>query len=287
MLASDRRLTAGMGSSKGQLIDDDTCKLVNLCNIWGIGYSGSAHLEHIPTHEWIAIKLAESNCGSSELAGKVLTDKANDALRRLPLELRRQVFIITGWNYFVNHSGMRPFVCIITNFLDDSYRPMLTARDSLDCRVHELPKDEGMRLLVIGQPLRLERGERLERNLRRLVNREIGPREALRLLSDEIIHTAVLDNNATVGSKILGLCIPLKAVERQLQTGDSAMLAKSPDQESVTFTYFDSGYDELQQHGPTFVCGDFAATDIETENDPSRDFQSAQCRILRGASKLR
>ena len=42
LLASDRRLTIGEGPRQGQLVDDDTCKLISLCNTCGIGYSGLA-----------------------------------------------------------------------------------------------------------------------------------------------------------------------------------------------------------------------------------------------------
>ena len=65
-----------------------------------------------------------------------------------------------------------------------------------------------------------------------------------------------------------------------MQTGHSMMLAKLPDENVAAFTYFDMGYSELQQYGPTFVCGEFAGTDIKTENDPGRDFQSSEFRIL-------
>lgn len=58
-------------------------------------------------------------------------------------------------------------------------------------------------------------------------------------------------------------------------------LAQLPDEHSAAFTYFDPAYSELRQYGPTFACGEFAATDIQTENDPTRDFQSSQMRFLR------
>ena len=53
-----------------------------------------------------------------------------------------------------------------------------------------------------------------------------------------------------------------------------------PDESSVTFTYFEPGYSELHQYGPTFICGKFAATDIQTKNDPARDYQSSQMRLI-------
>jgi len=58
------------------------------------------------------------------------------------------------------------------------------------------------------------------------------------------------------------------------------MLAREPNALSTAFCYFDPAYSQLQQYGPAFVCGDAAVTDIETENDPSRSYQSASYRIL-------
>ena len=39
LMASDRRLTLGEGPKQGELVDDDTCKLVNLCNVCAIAYT--------------------------------------------------------------------------------------------------------------------------------------------------------------------------------------------------------------------------------------------------------
>jgi hypothetical protein len=97
---------------------------------------------------------------------------------------------------------------------------------------------------------------------------------------DEIVHTSSNVGNPTVGSKVLGFCIPRLAAERQARTGRSAVLAAKANPEAATFAYFEPGYSELRQHGPTIVCGQYAVTDVVTENDPSRDFQVSQVRIL-------
>jgi hypothetical protein len=66
LLASDRQLTAVHGAHKGQRVHDDTCKLVSVCNIFGIGYTGWAEVGGKPTHEWIALQLAEVACVTIE-----------------------------------------------------------------------------------------------------------------------------------------------------------------------------------------------------------------------------
>jgi hypothetical protein len=116
--------------------------------------------------------------------------------------------------------------------------------------------------------------------MNRLVKRDIGPSEALRLLVEEIISTS--SRQSTVGSKILALSIPRQCVKKQLESGSSSMMAIPPSRETVTFGYFQPGYSELQQYGPTVVCGGFAFTDIETRNEPSTNDQSIEFKILVG-----
>ena len=58
------------------------------------------------------------------------------------------------------------------------------------------------------------------------------------------------------------------------------MLAMEPNLLTTAFCYFDPAYSQLRQHGPTFVCGDSAVTDVETTDDPYRNFQSSQFKIL-------
>ena len=45
LVASDRRLTIASGPRKGQIEDDNTCKLVSLCGVWGIAYTGFSELQ--------------------------------------------------------------------------------------------------------------------------------------------------------------------------------------------------------------------------------------------------
>lgn len=280
LLASDRKLTYAEGSFRGQEKENNACKLISLCNICGIGYSGLSEIEGSPTHEWVAKTLASANCRDPDLASRVLAEQAGRALLKVDHYLRRQIFLIAGWGHFDKAPGLRSHFCVITNVLDQKGRVLNKSRESFDRRIRALGDNEEFLWYSIGQSLNKERAQELERNLRRLVARDIGPKEALRLLVDEIVHTHGVERCATVGNKVLGFCIPRRSVEAQLRTGHSMALARFPDENSVAFVYFDPKYSELRQYGPTFVCGEFAATDIETENDQTRDFQSSQMRLL-------
>ncbi len=279
LLVADRRLTFLPGPMQGQVADDDACKLVSLCNICGIGYTGLAQIEAIPTHEWIAKVLALEQCSDPAKATQILTERANAALSNVPLDLRRQTFVIVGWTYFQGLTGLRPFVCAITNMLDPSGAPLPATASTFSVLGPSALKDgQDLAIHVIGQRLRLERGQRLERNLHKLVSKEISAKAALRLLVDEVIHTS--GYSSTVGNKVLGLCIPRRAVQSSIESGRSVLLAAQPNEDAASFCYYDPTYSELQQYGPTITCGGSAVTDVKTENDPSIDRQSSQLRIL-------
>ena len=166
LLASDRKLTIAEGPKIGQIVDDDTCKLVSLCNTCGIGYSGLAHIEGIPTHEWIAKTLAAANCRDPGLASRILAENASRALSKVRSDFRRLDIPNCGLGELRDLPGLRSHFCTITNCLDESYRPLATPRESFQCRAHALPDNEEIRWFSIGQPLRKERGQLLDRNLR-------------------------------------------------------------------------------------------------------------------------
>jgi hypothetical protein len=278
LLASDRRLTLGDGPRAGELFDDDTCKLVSLCGICGIGYTGLASIEGQSTHQWIAKNLAGAGCRDAASADRTIVKCATAAfasVRRWP-----QAFLMAGWAPFVKFTGLRPHLCLITNMMDSSQRRAHAPLESFASFRKALRDEESSCCEVIGLPLSIHRARQLRRNIDRLAQRLIGPKEALRLLVDEIIHTSVAEKQSTVGSKVLGFCIPRKSAEAYFKTGRAGMLAVQPNLDAAAFTYFEDGYSELQQFGPTFVCGGTAFTDVKTENDPSRDFQSVEVHLL-------
>jgi hypothetical protein len=277
-LASDRRLTYITGPNTGQVADDDTCKLVSLCNVCGIAYTGLAEINRTKTYEWIAKVLAEGKCREAAEASRLLASKATDAFKKYPVSRRRHAFLIVGWAYFENIEGLRSHFCLISNYLDESGQPLPNARNEFDLRVRALKEDEKFLWREVGVQIAGDRRRRVERTIRKLVSRNTGPKSVLRVLVDEVIYTAKI--NSTVGKKVLGLCIPRAAVLSQMSGGHTALLAKLPNDRVATFTYFDPSYSELQQYGPAFVCGEHAYIDLTTETDPDRNFQSSQVKII-------
>jgi hypothetical protein len=282
ILASDRRLTYADGHLKGQPYRD-TRKLVSLCGTTGIGYSGVGEMKgRIPTHEWIAKTLAEAGCVDAASAERTLIARTPDALSATPPRWRSHIFVLAGWAHFGSPPILRPYLAKITNMVNASGQEAERPLESFSASRRYLREQEDLLWTAAGERVITSRAGSLDKNLRRLIRREIGPKEALRLLVDEVIHTSKYCSS--VGSKVLGFCIPKKAAQQFFEKGKQVMLAAQPNPDAASFTYFEEGYSELRQYGPTTICGQWAVTDVETENDPSRDFQSSSIRILSAPS---
>lgn len=277
LVASDRQLTFVAGSRKGEVADDNACKLVSLCGIWGIAYTGFSQLQGIPTHEWIAVRLAEKGCKTAHAASLVLANAAAPALRAAAFSLEL-TFLIAGWARLADGQTLRPHFLLISNMYDPEGKSRPTPGADFFSFERVLKPDEVFAGRVIGEPLRKGRGNYLNRVLRRMLKHGAGPKPAMRAFVSEIHNTS--RPGSTVGEKILAFSIPRSAAERTYRTGQFTLLATEPDLLNTAFCYFDPEYSQLRQYGPTCVCGASAMTDIETESDPSRDYQSSSARIL-------
>lgn len=267
LLASDRQLTFIEGDKKGQVAEDNACKLVSLWHLFGIGYAGAAQLERRATHEWIATTIAAAQAHNVDEATLTLAERAAGAVESYPLQLRRLTLVVAGWEHFDGSSGLSPHVCVISNAHDQSGRALAQPTKQFDRHILVLHPDADNSVVAIGEPLDEPRRARLKRNLRRLYDREAGPAHAMRLLVDEIVNTH-RHGHGTVGSRVLAFCIPRKSVENYLRTRSSAMVGILPVENCATFAYFESGYSKLRQHAPTVVSGNQAAVIEEIEIDP-------------------
>ena len=278
MLASDRLLTWQGGPNDGRVFRDEECKLVCVNNLAGIGYTGLARLGGRPAHEWIGVTLATANCRRPRDAVEALAAHAPTAVRQVARHLRGLTFLTAGWDWFDDPPVLRPHFALVSNTFDGTGQRLSTPVDSFTVHVRLLKADEGFAWHSVGQPLVTERAQALDRNLRRLVQRSIGPKEALRYLVEEIQFTS--ESASSVGDRILAMCIPVSSVKQTLSTGHSMMLASLPDPQVSTFSYFDPTHNDFCQFGPTYVSGQMATTDVETESRPEENFQSSSMRIL-------
>lgn len=277
LLASDRRLSFVTGPRAGQVADDDACKLVCLCNAMGIAYTGVAVISGMPTHEWIAKRLAEHGCTSPTLAGEILKHCASVELPRTGYA-GEQTFLFAGWDSKADGDRLRPRLGLVTNKYESSGKERPRPTVEFVHFTNWLTDDRKWAAKLAGQDMSDAQVRQQRRLYNRLAAADISPRTVLEHMARAVSETAM--RNSTVGSRVLCMCIPRNGVEQALTTGRSMLLATRDSVETASFSYYDQEYNELKQYGPTTVCGQNAQTDLVTENDPSRDFQSAQFRIL-------
>jgi hypothetical protein len=280
VLASDRRLTH---PTSRQVVDDDTCKLVSLCNKACVAYTGLATLEGQPTHEWIACRLADATCRHPDHAVQVLASAARNALPPTGPYVE-QSFLLAGWVYPSGHPEARPFLWLVTNARKpDGTRASAPVRDFMYFHSTLGGSNLDISWAVVGVPLKPDRANSLHRYCRRLARHRVSAKHVLFPIIREIVHSST-SKGSTVGSKVLSCCLPragLVSPLSPLTPGRVPMVASEPNTRVATFLYSDASAPTPIWYGPTNICGPVATTDLEVEHDPATGDQSVGFRILR------
>ncbi|MGV8838136.1 hypothetical protein [Cellvibrio sp.] len=271
LMASDRRLTS-LDEKKGigKVLTDEECKLVALCDHSAISFTGLACLDGMPTHIWIASILKKYLCMDGFVASDIIRHEASVALKKIKVsnKIKHCTFLVTGYQEMKN-GDIFPYCIRISNAYssnDGSY--LREASEQFTIIPYVLPKNEDSIIAVIGQPLDRSQSRRLEKNLGKVEKHGNSAVATLRLLKDEIIVSSNM--KMTVGKKILGLCITKKSVELSRHREHSFLVGGLPiNSEMSMFTYFEEGYNNMIQYGPTYVCGNSASTDLTVKNTES------------------
>lgn len=211
------------------------------------------------------------------MAADIIADTAAPALRAAPF-LLELTFLIAGWVRSADRQTLQPHFLLVSNMYDPDGKHRPTPGSDFTWFERKLKAGQVYAGHLIGQPLPNGRRKYLDRLLRRILKHRTGPGPAMLAIVREIVNTS--GPGSTVGEKILAFSIPKAAAERTYQTGHHMMLATEPDLRNAAFCYFDPAYSRLRQYGPTFTCGECAVTDVETEDDPARDYQSSSARFL-------
>ena len=278
-LVADRRLTYGSGARRGQVVSEDECKVVSLCHVNAIGYTGFAKLGNVATNEWIACTLANADCHHAAQASEVLSTSAHFALPPLPQASRRQAFLMCGWAPFGQDRLVQPHISLISNYHDAAIAPTAVARGSFNVNVRTLKLSEAAAAFAIGEPLQPSRETALLRSIRRAVHRKNGYAAVLRLLAEEVFRTSATAR--TVGDRVQACCIPLASARSLFTTGAARLSGLRARHDRTTFSYFDREYNEYNQFGPTFACGKQAFTDIVYTRSETGPETSTSFRALR------
>ena len=248
---SDRRLTYANGPKTGQVFDDDVNKLVCLCGNSCFGYTGIAKIGTLRTDDWLLDVLAKAKCTHPAQASKAIADNATEAFLKIRKDLRRQAFVGVGWSQFDQTEKLRPFICKISNALDEKGTWIATAKDKFSIKVNVL--GDKAKFLASATGVQISPGKRneLTRSIRRALVKGVGPKVLMAILRDLIYRVARTD--ALVGTSLLCVCMPRQAVGTA-QTG-FLIVAAPPNDHQITFTYVNPVLGDFIHKGPSFVCG--------------------------------
>jgi len=256
---SDRRLTIGSGTRVGKVVDDDSNKATLFCSRMSFAYTGLADVDGKRTDKWMVDVLSKVKNDSLSDACHELVSAANAAFANIRnKKIKRQAFVGIGWTRSGPHEPFKPIICNVTNALNDELEWLPEANDSfrLQCRI--LEADEPYLFVATGQRLPRNINRELERNFSKISKRRIGPLAIGRVLAETIWK--ISSQNSTVGSRLLLVNLPKVAVEQP--TG--MVLAKMPDENTISFMYFSPENKDGVIYGPNYVCGGSAMTNFRS-----------------------
>lgn len=275
LLAADRRVTS---IATGAVLADDTCKMVSLCNVAAIAYTGLAAIDGVPTYEWICHRMVDVAATRVATAVASLERAATESFSRLTARaLYPHTFLLAGYDSFVE-GGVRPHLAIITNTRDVEGRSLGSPGSIFRTFIYVKPPSVRLYAHFEGARFTDQRRAALVRNLGRAYSRDCTDEPLLRLMSQAIVESSRLPT-FSVGERVLTMAIPEESLRRPNQA--SVLLTGPAATAHATFGYFVPGVARVIQFGPALACGGSAVVDLETENDPSTSYQSASVRILR------
>jgi len=255
---SDRRLTIDSGSQLGKLLDDDSNKATLFCSRMSFAYTGLADVDGKRTDKWIVDVLSKVKSASLSDACYELVSAATSSFAHIRnKKLKRQAFVGIGWTRSDPQEPFKPIICNITNALNHELDWLPEATDEFRLQCRTLEDEEPYLFTATGQRLPRNINRELERNFRNISKRGIGPLSIGRLLAEAIWK--ISDQNNAVGPRLLLVSLPKVAVEKP--TG--MVIAKIPDENTISFMYFSPENIEGVIHGPNYVCGGSAMTDFK------------------------
>jgi|GEM_PF-2053415 len=184
---ADRRLTL----PDGTLYDDDTNKAVFYCGRIAVAYTGLAQMEGKPTAEWIGWCMKEAT--QAEPAMEHVAERAEGHFRRINVCDKRLAVVATGWATLRGARPLRPFICVASNFMTESWKWEPSASDRMVVRTIFLDEDSSHLIFATGQNLTLEEAVHLNRLVRRTVEHGALAMPLARLVGDAV--QSVADGN--------------------------------------------------------------------------------------------
>ena len=148
LVATDRRLTLAAGPDRGKTVDDDACKLVNVCNMSAIAYTGLASLDGVPTHKWIALRLSEGIVERAALPHEGFGEAAVSRLDPSDWSYSKH-FSYTGWA-LQSDGKLLPTFRWVTNMTDANGQRREQPGSDFQVSTLGITEDVDIQLAVIG-----------------------------------------------------------------------------------------------------------------------------------------
>jgi hypothetical protein len=173
---SDRRLTY----SDGRLYDDDTNKALFYCGRVAVAYTGIAYINNTPTAEWIGSCMKDVS--TTEDAMYRVAERAEQYFRASVAQDKRLAIVATGWATLYGEYPVRPFICVASNFLTDSWEWLSSATDRVVVRTIFLEESSSYLIFPAGQNLTSSERVYLSRCVRKAIEHSATSRALARIL---------------------------------------------------------------------------------------------------------
>lgn len=181
---ADRRLT----SPDGGLCDDDTNKAVFYSGRVAMAYTGLAQMEGKPTAEWIGSCMKDE--AETESAMNRVAKQAELHLWQTNQQNKRLAVVATGWATLRGAEPIRPFICVASNFMTDSWGWRRSADKRMVVRTIFLDESSPFLVFAAGQKLKPGESIYLNRLVRQAVKHGATARAPARLLGDMVQSVA-------------------------------------------------------------------------------------------------
>jgi len=252
---ADRRLAM----PDGTFGDDDTNKAVFYCGRVAVGYTGPAQMEEKqPTAEWIGSCMKDAT--GTEAAMNNVAECAERYFRRinLPNTCKMLAVMATGWATLRGEPLLRPFICVASNFMTDSWKWRSSADKRMIVRTIFLNESSSYLVFATGQNLNHEEVVHLKRLVRRAVEHGATAMAIVRLLGNMVQSVA---NGRDRRAKMVGKGMIIHLLSRKALE-DRSMIGTplTPDAHSFLYVSKEGRTDPFQ--GAVIACNGALLTDF-------------------------
>jgi hypothetical protein len=194
----DRRVT---DTGTRQDVEDSRIKMVAFCNQAVFSFTGLAEIEGKPTDKWLQDELTALRTYCPLIAGRQIAERATEVFKRLR-GYKRLTFIGVGFAQSTSETPKRPVIVQVSNQHSNEGTLLSAAREEF---VFGSVVCEDRKCAHACHGYALERGERvwLNRMVRRMAKRGVGPLPFIRLFTDLIRQVSRRLNNKWVGQSVL------------------------------------------------------------------------------------